>query len=100
MAEIIVINRRDRSPGKKAKKPPEPKPVPKYQIFPAPFRPDPKPVSLALSEVWGDRLVAHPEKGYVLDGRPVALDYLMLETNRVLKSWGMEQVGKKKEWLA
>jgi hypothetical protein len=59
---------------------------------------DPDSLQLAIFTALRRRLRVDRDKGYVLDGRPVSYDTVMIETNRVRKANGLEQVGKKAEW--
>jgi hypothetical protein len=60
---------------------------------------EPDSIRLAWIGALGGRLKIDQEKGFYLDGRPVSLDDLMLETNRIRKANGMEPVGRNPRWL-
>lgn len=60
---------------------------------------DPESIRSAWLSAFGKRLSIDGESGFWLDGLPVSLDHLMLETNRVRKANGLAPVGKKPEWL-
>ena len=78
-----------------ARPPEEPKSPPARQEA----SPKPKVNPLALAHHWLKRRLVEKESGFWLDGRPVSLDQVMRETNRVLKANGVEQVGTKGAWL-
>lgn len=76
----------------------------KYKVKPVrevaqeipPSPPKEKPNPLALARIWlGRRLVEKPS-GYWLDGLPVGLAKIMVETNRLLKASGCEMIGPEK----
>ncbi len=86
----LVIVKPDRSIPKPQKLPAEHHDyTPKEQVSP-----------LTAAQRWlSERLVDRGETGYFLDGRPAGLHAVMRATNRVLKSYGMDQVGKDPGWL-
>ncbi len=60
--------------------------------------PEDKPSPLAVAAHWlGPRLVERPA-GYFLDGRPVSLNQLMQETNRLLEENGLPQRLENPQW--
>ena len=61
--------------------------------------PKPKGNPVALAHHWLKRRLVEKESGFWLDGNPVSLDTVMKETNRVLKTNGIDQVGTKGAWL-
>ncbi|OWK42040.1 hypothetical protein [Fimbriiglobus ruber] len=60
---------------------------------------DPDSLRNAWAIAFGGRLRIDDRMGFLLDGRPIGLDDLMLETNRVRKAKRMPPVGKKPGWL-
>lgn len=48
---------------------------------------------LTVAHIWLGRRLIEKASGYWLDGRPVHLDTIMQETNKVLKANACEQVG-------
>lgn len=59
---------------------------------------DPDNYRLAWAKALGSRLRIDDRRGLMLDGRPVGLDQVMIETNRIRKSQGLLPVGKKPSW--
>jgi hypothetical protein len=60
---------------------------------------DPDSHRTALIGAFGGRLKIDDQRGFLLDERPINLDPLMLEMNRIRKANGLAPVGKKPEWL-
>jgi hypothetical protein len=60
---------------------------------------DPDTIQSIWITVFGHRLRIDETKGFTLDGRPINLDELMIETNRNRKANGLPQVGKKPGWF-
>lgn len=53
-----------------------------------------------LQLTWGSRLRVDPERGYLLDEKPINLDPLVKCTNVVRKHRGQPQITGKREWEA
>lgn len=63
------------------------------------YVPPPKPSPLTFAQHWlGSRLEERGELGAYLEGRPVKLDALMREANRVAHETGAEMLLYKPEW--
>ncbi|OWK35420.1 hypothetical protein [Fimbriiglobus ruber] len=60
---------------------------------------DPDSLRNAWSIAFGFRLRIDDRMGFLLDGYPIGLDDLMLETNRIRRAKNMPPVGKKPGWL-
>jgi hypothetical protein len=60
---------------------------------------DPDAIRTAWRDAFGARLRINDERGFWLDGEPIALDDLMRETNRIRKERSQKPVGRKPEWL-
>jgi hypothetical protein len=60
---------------------------------------DPDTIQSIWKTTFGQRLKTDDTKGFSLDGRPINLDDLMVETNRARKADGLPQVGKKADWF-
>lgn len=90
MKPPLVIVKPDRSIPKPARQPAE-----RHDYTP------PEVASpLTVAQRWlGARLQDRGDRGYYLDGQPVKLHAIMRATNRVLKSCGMDQVGRDAGWL-
>ena len=61
---------------------------------------DPESFPNLLQLTWGSRLRIDPERGYLLDEKPINLDPLVKCTNVVRKHRGQPQIPGKREWLA
>lgn len=48
---------------------------------------------------FGSRLRIDEKRGFFLDGVPIILDDLMLETNRIRKANGLAPVGRNPKWF-
>jgi hypothetical protein len=60
---------------------------------------DPDSHRSAWVSAFGKRLKIDEQKGFYLDGRPISLDALMLETNRIRKAHGLAAVGRNPKWI-
>jgi hypothetical protein len=60
---------------------------------------DPESIRSAWIGAFGGRLKIDEQKGFYLDGRPITLDTLMTETNRIRKTHGLAPVGRNPRWM-
>lgn len=60
---------------------------------------DPESIRSAWISAFGRRLKINEQTGFFLDGKPITLDELMIETNRLRKANGIEPVGRNPKWL-
>ncbi|OWK39529.1 hypothetical protein [Fimbriiglobus ruber] len=99
---VILLSKRKRvRPEESQKKRHEPAHRGGRQEGPPAIRTEVDPDSLrnAWIAAFDRRLRIDHEKGFWLDGRPIGLDDLMLETNRIRKAKKLPPVGKKPGWL-
>jgi hypothetical protein len=59
---------------------------------------EPDSINSAWIGAFGDRLKIE-QKDFYLDNRPIGLDALMLETNRIRKAHGLAPVGRNPKWI-